>query len=59
MKRAVVERNMSSEYPPDQKWRVWLVDEYGDEWTMSFAPTRVLARKLAIKLRRQIRKGTI
>ena len=42
-----VERNMAVGHSAEQEWRVWQTDEYGDEWTMFFAPTKSKAEKWA------------
>jgi hypothetical protein len=41
-----IERN-TAPHPSDHEWVIWLVDEYGDEWTMGFAFTRAEARAQA------------
>lgn len=42
-----IERNTAVSHPPEQEWRVWQIDDYGDEWTVFFAPTKAKAEKWA------------
>lgn len=56
MKRViVVKKNTSTEeFPKDQTWKILLVTGK-QEHVVSFARTRVLARRQAVVLRRQIK----